>query len=547
MAETLILGNNPDAFWIKGIDNKVCCEVIDLSINEVRAVSVYLERVVTSDVEKLVIDACSIDTDLALNIALQVRLMLHTFKKASLCGIIIVSDDDLELLSNRGVESVLLMTAGIDVCAPAEAELIVERSAPISAAEYVNGFLNLIKIEPMEKGEGRHSIANEWGADILNKTINTDNRITSDIISVKASSSLYFKYSSVVALNADKVGEIVDNKFNNYILQVQPIKKSFNYLLIDDEADKGWTKVLASLMPKAQATVYNKRAHDFSELPPEIQNEISVGKYDVIFLDLRMAGIEEEAYLKPEDFSGMKILKAIKAQNPGIQVIMLTATNKGWNVKALLDAGADGYYMKESPEYHFPIKYSEANALSLCDTIERCIANAYLSKIYSDIKALELPSDWAVSSEIKHQLQISFNLVNKAVTADEMAFAYIALAQVFEICTSNLIEEIRDDSNYVYKFTEEPREECYCYNTSAELQGTLARQQKDGRAAQWEKVSAVYYQLWEGANLKFADNARKFIDRRNAYIHPTKSKPKIGKSEYQDLFNLVVEFLSKAR
>jgi DNA-binding NarL/FixJ family response regulator len=32
---------------------------------------------------------------------------------------------------------------------------------------------------------------------------------------------------------------------------------------------------------------------------------------------------------------------------------MFTASNKAWNMKALLDAGADGYYIKESPENIF--------------------------------------------------------------------------------------------------------------------------------------------------------------------------------------------------
>lgn len=71
-----------------------------------------------------------------------------------------------------------------------------------------------------------------------------------------------------------------------------------------------------------------------------------------------MNGVQEEKVLSPNEFSGMKILKAIKAANQGIQVIMFTASNKAWNMKALLDAGADGYYIKESPEFAFPNSYS---------------------------------------------------------------------------------------------------------------------------------------------------------------------------------------------
>lgn len=70
---------------------------------------------------------------------------------------------------------------------------------------------------------------------------------------------------------------------------------------------------------------------------------------------------------------------------------MLTATNKAWNLQALLDAGADGYYMKESPEYHFPVAYSEQNAVALIDTINNCLYNAYLQVIVAQVAELNLP------------------------------------------------------------------------------------------------------------------------------------------------------------
>lgn len=40
----------------------------------------------------------------------------------------------------------------------------------------------------------------------------------------------------------------------------------------------------------------------------------------------------------------------IKKINPGIQVIIFSATNKVWNLQALQEAGADGFIIKESPE-----------------------------------------------------------------------------------------------------------------------------------------------------------------------------------------------------
>ena len=50
---------------------------------------------------------------------------------------------------------------------------------------------------------------------------------------------------------------------------------------------------------------------------------------------LRLNGAAEDGQLVPEEFSGYKVLRRIKELNRGNQVIMLTASNKAWNLKAL--------------------------------------------------------------------------------------------------------------------------------------------------------------------------------------------------------------------
>lgn len=51
----------------------------------------------------------------------------------------------------------------------------------------------------------------------------------------------------------------------------------------------------------------------------------------------------------PSEYSGAKILDEIKSDNFGTQVIMYTASNKSWNMRELIGKGADGFYIKESP------------------------------------------------------------------------------------------------------------------------------------------------------------------------------------------------------
>lgn len=247
----------------------------------------------------------------------------------------------------------------------------------LTDSEYA-GIFDRVFIKPQSNLGSNHSVANIWGASVLNTAIGSNKQIAFSDEKLRA--SLFFKYSKCLAHSElvnpeDSVGGKNDNK---YLV----IKDEFPYLLIDDEAAKGWSEVLKNLMPNAQQDVSAKTIHTFDDLDAAIQENIKNGKYDLIFLDLRLAGTEEDKENLAESFSGMKVLRSIKEINPGIQVIMLTATNKSWNLKALLDAGANGYYMKEAPEYRFSQDYSYHNAESFVNTIDRCLDDAYLEDIY---------------------------------------------------------------------------------------------------------------------------------------------------------------------
>ena len=68
---------------------------------------------------------------------------------------------------------------------------------------------------------------------------------------------------------------------------------------------------------------------------------------DIVILDFRLH--EKDSQSDINEITGLKILKKIKEHNPGIQVIVFSATNKVWNLEAIQKAGADGFIIKESP------------------------------------------------------------------------------------------------------------------------------------------------------------------------------------------------------
>lgn len=364
--------------------------------------------------------------------------------------------------------------------------------------------------------------------------------------------TLYAAYSYAAALQVSEIESIVLDKSETLAPNDRIVfDGKCKYLLIDDEARKGWDAALEAMLPNAQIRdVYDKEIPDYESLPERLRKDIEEGKYDLIFLDLRLLGVKEDGINNPAELSGMRVLNGIKKINKGIQVIMLTATNKSWNVKALLDAGANGYYMKESPEYRFSNSFSRENAYALRETIKQCCDNGFLQDIYFEKERIKgrLPEDIGLE-EVRKQLDISFSLIYKATNDDDIAFAYIALEQVFELCTSAFI--FYDRSETAYFIDKSKCRDCR-ENRKNEYLGK--------QSAQYLKVAAIYSQLFDCVSCENKTSYKDFwgfIDLRNKYIHPGKKhkdtypdfsrKLPISKDDYEELFYSVITFLEAIR
>ena len=76
--------------------------------------------------------------------------------------------------------------------------------------------------------------------------------------------------------------------------------------------------------------------------------------------------------------------KRIKEINQGNQVIIFTASNKTWNLKSLLEYGADGYYLKESPEFNITLEQTIRNIRDFQLQVKGCLNRSeYLRRLYS--------------------------------------------------------------------------------------------------------------------------------------------------------------------
>lgn len=371
MDKILVVGNERTRKWSERIGNSHFIQMPIYTLGEKgeRELCEFVINNIASDIKDIVIDVDEISNpELCLAFAMAIRLSLFETKAAALSPILFVSrttqDNFLEYKYTP-----IILTSSFTFEKPENVNDALEIMKPLSVEEYRTKFLDIIKILPNAE-VGTHSLANQWGADVLCRIFN-GSETKNDLIK-KARLSLYFRYVRALSLRTKDIVDII-NGVETYgdkasLNVIEAAGK--NILLIDDEADKGWDDVLRMMLPNSNFKTIQETVPDYNSLSADAKRSIESGKYDLIFLDLRMNGVEEEGTLDPDEFSGMKILKTIKMQNRGNQVIMFTASNKAWNMKALLDAEADGYYIKESPEYAFPHSYSLSNAQTLCNDIK---------------------------------------------------------------------------------------------------------------------------------------------------------------------------------
>jgi CheY-like chemotaxis protein len=133
------------------------------------------------------------------------------------------------------------------------------------------------------------------------------------------------------------------------------------YLLIDDLAENGWKSILEKAVLKEEGTL--DIANSYDTALEKIQSP-----WELIFLDLRLSEQDHNAF-NVSDYSGFKILEEIrkdfKGNNFCTPIILITASNKVWNIEALRENGIDGFYIKEHPDNKFDKKTSRQNLENL--------------------------------------------------------------------------------------------------------------------------------------------------------------------------------------
>lgn len=204
-----------------------------------------------------------------------------------------------------------------------------------------------LELQPPKNYLDNHSIANEWAIHQWAKTIGCDETDELTKVFQNVETDLYFKYLRTT--NPILEIDIIFSEELKINCEGNP-----KVLLIDDEAEKGWYEIFAYLLGDLNKIYTDYLGEDFKKLSQEDIIDRSLQKIkeddiDVVILDFRL-NPDEFASTNIEDVSSIQLLKEIKKENPGIQVIIFSATNKVWNLQALQEAGADGFIFKDGGE-----------------------------------------------------------------------------------------------------------------------------------------------------------------------------------------------------
>lgn len=305
--------------------------------------------------------------------------------------------------------------------------------------------LSVIQLRPPKNYVDSHSVANEWAISRWAHAVDVDvvDDGISDIVS-KIEYNIYYKYLNTIhPIN-------LSGKLEKELL-IRRAKSDHlpNVLLVDDEADRGWYEIFCNI-------IYDKNGFEFFYLDKEldekgqdeiieiVHKKIVDDDIDIVLLDYRLM-LSDFSTKKAEHITGMRILKEIKNNiNSGIQVIIISATNKVWNLRELQKAGADGFILKESPLDNVDDDFTVNNIKSFINELSNAIRNGFkkgyyniCTEIISNLSQRRGGSDdyMEVLLAFKKQVQLLRNNINRMDSDDKytLDIAFLNCYNIFEI------------------------------------------------------------------------------------------------------------------
>ena len=419
-----------------------------------------------------------------------------------------------QINNHKEKSGILLFTKGSYLLPALSLDDYISRAIPfLDEQTLLEDVIPSLHIE--NKKDPGHQLANDWGAFRLAKFAGFS-------LKQEKPSSLYFKFKDSFTNN-----EIVPNANNTIGL----FNESCKALLIDDNATSGWSETLKHILRSKIVNPGKSVSLDVITLFEDALKFTDYINYDVVFLDLRLLKEEDKSNQinSIDDFTGTKVLKVIKDINFGIQIIIFTASNKVWNIEKLLELGANGYYIKESPEYILSTRFSKDNYEEFIKTIQTCLLRKPLKEIYSLsqnvvsiieslVKSKKLDKHFGKS--VEQYLNLAYKVIDKARTENDYAMGYLVLFKCIELINDYYLIE-HTPTNWEITIAGPLKQFKYnSYNNSISNVNPVSFW--NNIPSTFEKIAGFTFQVLGFSNAEILDLYHN-VQRRNKFIHPDES------------------------
>lgn len=492
----------------------------------------YISKGIITELAKQEFDVLYIKDNLSSNylelyglrVAYHIRLSdIKSFENKKYCPIVILSDFSSDKLNKFDQMANVLFTKNIFLIKNTKVDIEKTKKlnfSNLTLEEYQEDFLDKVKVEQPKDYLTHHSIANEWSmyrwAEYLDVNTPDIQKIRNDI-----SSMLYFKY-----LQAK-----FPIKRSLFTKHKQEIQGEGKILYIDDEWEKGWKSIFEHLSQENKnysletvEEVYKDKTQE--EVITFVMAKVASVNPDVIILDMRLHEDDFLENISLADLTGIQIFNTIKEINPGIQVIVFTASSNSLLLDELsnYDSSILGYVKKEHPKnYNLT---TQGNINKLISLANKGLSEKYLKDIYIiQNSILEILKNDIFSKYIKNtnkyekywsQLEQDttqiFDILNSN-TSNKYPYAMLSIARSLEAVLSIFITERQIDNIYW------DAEDCRAKKFEDKITGLMKK---------------FGYEI---------ENLSSFVLRRNSYIHSNKTYTKVSKTEIEQWFKILLSMI----
>ncbi|MBU1658899.1 hypothetical protein KKG72_07605 [bacterium] len=473
-----------------------------------------------------------------LRVAYHIRLSSELENKR-FAPIVIISDFDEAALNRFTHEANILFTQGIYLCKNTKEDIQKYQSLELQGVTNYDEFLSSIEVAPPKDTSGTHGIANKWSIYRWAKFLGAEGEAI-DKNKSEVENQLYFKYL--------KAKNPIVKKKGLSIVPKAPQSEG-NILYIDDEWDKGWKDIFEKYFSKSQNINFHFVEHQYKDTSYEsienlVKEFLTSKSIDTVLLDMRLIK-EDHEQKEAKELSGIKLLTFIKAFNPGIQVILLTASEKSTILDEANKYNILGYIKKENSSDDNT--YTKEVFKKITNLIDLGFERKYLKDIWNIQKEILGLSFFEKDKhpEIKIEIESVFEILQTDME-NKFIYAMFALFKTIEISIDLYIEERRENGRR-FAYWKSNNTKINFVDRDEYFPKELPHNSQISNDATINKIRVLCYEKLQ-LNLKeMHDSLKIFVQTRNETIHIPRGKIllKPTKGNIEEWFKTIQTILSK--